>query len=373
MLCIQDPYLDSVRTQVRSCAREGDDWGVILADELLYPEGGGQPSDHGTIAGMPVSSLRKTRDGVVHVIAGPVEGEVEVVLDRARRFDHMQQHSGQHLLSAIAQDRFGLPTTAFHLGPERADIEVDGVVDARKLHHLEDAVNAAIREARPLRVREVTLDELEGLPVRTRGLPEGFTGLIRLVEIEGIDLNTCGGTHVRSTTELQVLQLIATEPLKRGTRLHFLVGDRVRGALRDTLAREVAMTKRLSCGPADHGAAVDRLQEEGKQAAKAQKQLLAELGAVYGRTLEPADGRVRFHHPGGDLGLLGAVAHGVLARFPEARFVGTAGERDGVFLLAGPEGWVAEQGPLLAQIVEGKGGGAKGRYQGRGVRIDRIS
>lgn len=371
MLCIQDSYATSVRTQVRSCLREGDGWAVILADELLYPEGGGQPSDHGTIDGMPVTTLRKTRDGVVHTIAGPVEGEVEVVLDRVRRFDHMQQHSGQHLLSAIAQDRFGLPTTAFHLGPDRADIEVDGGVDPARLRHLEDAVNTAIREARPLRVREVLFDELDRLPVRTRGLPDGFSGHVRLVEIDGIDLNTCGGTHVRDTAELQVLQIIAVEPLKRGTRLHFLVGDRVRAALRDALGREVALTRRLSCPPADHAAAVERLWEDGKQASKAQRLLLAELGAVYGGTLEPTAGRVRFHHADGDLGLLGAVAHGVLARFPDARFVGTAGEREGVFLLAGPEAWVAEEGPLLAQLLEGKGGGAKGRYQGRGTRLDR--
>ena len=105
-----DAYATSVRARVLACRPAGDRWEALLDDSVLYPEGGGQPDDRGTVAGVPVLGLRKHEGGLVHVLAEPVEGEVEVALDWARRFDHMQQHSGQHLLSAMAQDRFGLPT-----------------------------------------------------------------------------------------------------------------------------------------------------------------------------------------------------------------------------------------------------------------------
>lgn len=191
-----DPTATTLRTPVLACTPVGDRWEVLLADTVLYPESGGQPDDHGTVAGQAVRGLRKEVGGVVHVLEAPVEGEVEVRLDWARRFDHMQQHSGQHLLSAIAEDRFGLPTTAFHLGRERSDVELDGDLDAVRRDALEDAVNAVIREDRPVRVREVEPEEMAGMPVRSRGLPEGFTGKVRLVEIAGADLNKIGRAHV---------------------------------------------------------------------------------------------------------------------------------------------------------------------------------
>lgn len=367
MLCLADPTLRSVRTRVRSCLREGEAWALLLEDELLYPEGGGQPDDHGEIEGMPVRALRRSPEGLLHVVDGPLEGEVEVRLDWARRFDHMQQHSGQHLLSAIAQDRFGLPTLAFHLGAQRSDIEVDGAPPA--LARLEDAVNAAIREARPLRVREVGLDELGGLKVRSRGLPEGHRGRVRLVEIDGIDLNTCGGTHVAHTGELQALALVGVESLKRGTRLHFCVGGRVLAGLHASLDREAALTRRLSCPPEEHLAALERAVDEARRAQKALGALYRELGTLLGTTCAIAN-VVRLHRPEGDPSLLSAAWEAIRAREPDARFLGSCGAREGVFLVAGPRDWVEVEGPAFAARVEGKGGGPPGRYQGKAARLD---
>lgn len=371
MLCQTDPYRTRVTTSVLSCEPDGDAFAVRLADELLYAESGGQPSDTGSVGGQVVLALRKGPQGVLHRLAAPVSGEVDVRLDWDRRFDHMQQHSGQHLLSAIAQDRFGLPTTAFHLGPERCDIEVDGAVEPPALAALEEAVNATIREARPLRVREVEPEALPTLPVRTRGLPEGFAGLVRLVEIDGIDLNTCGGTHVAHTADLQVLKLIQVEKLKRGTRLHFLVGGRVRRQLGACLDREVALARLLSCPPVDHAAAVERALDEAKGLSKQVRALSLELAGLLGATLEAVDGLVRLHRPDGDPAFLAAVADAVRARHPEAVVVLTAGAREGVFLVAGPEAEVARWGPHVAAALEGKGGGARGKFQGKAARVDR--
>ena len=127
-----------------------------------------------------------------------------MVLDWPRRWDHMQQHTGQHLLTAVASDRFGWQTTAFHLGGEVSDVElaVPSLASA-DLRALEDVIAEEIRRQRAVSARRVSRETYQALPVRTRGLPADISGEIQLVEIEGLDLNTCGGTHLRSTAEPQ--------------------------------------------------------------------------------------------------------------------------------------------------------------------------
>jgi misacylated tRNA(Ala) deacylase len=367
-----DPAATVLRAAVLRCEAVGGRFEALLADTVLFPEGGGQPDDHGTVDDRPVLGLRREEGGVVHILGAPVAGEVTVRLDRARRLDLSQQHTGQHLLSAVAADRFGLPTTAFHLGPERADVELEGELDPRARLALEEAVNTIIREDRPVRVRTVSVAEMAGLPVRSRGLPEGFSGAVRLVEIEGVDLNTCGGTHLSRTAELQVISLIEVERLKRSTRLHFLVGGRVNRALHGLLEREAALTRLLTCPPAEHLAAIERAVDEAKRGGKARQALSRELAAAIGQGLSPMGEppTLLWHREEADPAFLSAVADAVLARHPGALCVLTAGDRDGVFLVAGPEARVKATGPQVAAALEGRGGGAKGRFQGKAARVD---
>ncbi|HKJ02531.1 MAG TPA: alanyl-tRNA editing protein, partial [Longimicrobiales bacterium] len=222
----REPRLRRLDTEVVSAGEDRGRPFVILADTILYPEGGGQPADGGTVGGVPVVDVRKTAGAIRHVLASPApSGPVTVELDWTRRFDHMQQHTAQHLLTAVADQRFGWPTTAFHLGAHVSDIELGTPgIDAAELAELEEAVAAEIRAARPVTARRVSPEAYAALPVRSRGLPEGHTGDVRLVEIEGIDLNTCGGTHCASTAELEALKLLGTEPVRGGTRLFYAAG-----------------------------------------------------------------------------------------------------------------------------------------------------
>jgi len=374
LLSQTDSYRTSNRAVVRACEPDGEGaWDVVLSESVLYPEGGGQPSDAGEVGGVPVIALRKDADGaVVHRMSAPVSGEVEVTVDWPRRFDHMQQHTGQHLLTAVARDQFGLATTAFHLGPDRCDVELDGLLGAGEMAALEAAVNAEIRAARPVAVRLAQPDELEALGVRTRGLPEGFTGDVRLVAIEGLDLNTCGGTHLRSTAELQALKLTGTEPMRGGTRLHYLAGGRVLDALSGALSRERALSRLLTCPPAEHADAVSRVMAAAKRSGKEKKGLLSELAGLVGRELATSGAR-HLHRPDGDMGFLSAVAGAALRAKPELTCLLTAGVREGVFLLVGPPDTVSALGPRVAEVLEGRGGGAGGRFQGKGARLDRAA
>ncbi len=194
----RDAYLTKLETEVLETGLEGSHFYAVTADTILYPEGGGQPADRGTLGSSAVLDVQKV-DGVIqHILDGPVKlGPARMELNWERRFDRMQQHTGQHLLTAVAADVFGWKTTAFHLGDRVSDVELDAPdLGADKLKKLEEAVNSEISAGRAIRARRVSRDEYDELEVRTRGLPDGHTGDIRLVEIEGVDLNTCGGTHL---------------------------------------------------------------------------------------------------------------------------------------------------------------------------------
>ncbi len=360
LACQRDPYLRVLETRVLS--REGD--AVVLEDTLLYPGGGGQPPDSGTVGGVAVARLGRDQGGrVLHHLEGPLDGEaVTVAVDWPRRFDIMQQHTAQHLLTALAEDLFGAPTMSFHLSDDYSAIELDAV--ALPLDELAERANDEIRAARPVSQRSCRPEELASLRVRTRGLPDGFRGdRLRLIEIEGLDLNTCGGTHVASTAELQTIVLLGTEKIRSRLRLRYLAGGRVAGRLSDSLAREQALTERLTCGPGEHIEQLDRIQSSLRERNKEVRQLRVSLADSLGEKLAgQADSVVGWSQPDADLPFLQQVASQFEQRRPDCLLVLVGA---GVFLVAGPEAVVAEAGPVVMQAIDGRGGGRGGRLQGK--------
>jgi misacylated tRNA(Ala) deacylase len=366
----RDAALTSLRTRVAACAPAQGGFLVELEDTLFYPEGGGQPADAGTLGGQAVLGLQKTAAGrVLHLVAEavPVGGEVALALDGARRLDHTQQHSAQHILTALALAEFGWPTTAFHLGPERSDLELgrDGL-DLPALAGLQARANEIVREARPVRTRWVSAEEFQALPVRCRLLPEGFAGPYRLVEIEGVDLNTCGGTHVASTAELQAIALVGAERLRGGTRVFFLAGGRVLGALGQAVAHQRALGELLSCPPADHPAAVSRLQAELREAGVQRRQLQSELALHLAQELSRGPQPASLHRPEVDMTFLQAVARAYLEQRPEGLALLTGKD---LFVLAGPAERLKALGPQVAAALGGRGGGGAGLYQGKAADL----
>ncbi|KAH0626985.1 hypothetical protein JD844_002333 [Phrynosoma platyrhinos] len=208
-----------------------------------------QPDDRGFINDIPV--LRVTRQGpdALHFIQTPLEpeSEVQLVLDWDRRFDHMQQHSGQHLITALADLMFGFKTTSWELGRQRSTIELDtSSMTSEQMATLEESVNDKIRARVPMVVRELAVGDPEVEMVRSRGLPDDHTGPVRIISIEGIDANMCCGTHVSNLSDLQVIKLLGTEKGKKNkTNLIFLAGNRVLKTLERNHATEKALTSLL--------------------------------------------------------------------------------------------------------------------------------
>lgn len=374
----RDPFLASLETDVVQAGAESGRPFVVLADTILYPEGGGQPADRGRIGGVAVEDVRVVEGRVRHYLAGfPPVGRVRVELDWARRFDHMQQHTGQHLLTALAIDRFGWQTTAFHLGERLSDIELDtATVTPERLVELEEAVAAEIRAARIVTARRVTAEEYAALPVRTRGLPEGFAGNIRLVEIAGIDLNTCGGTHVRSTAEIEGLKLLGTEGMRGGTRLFYVAGGRMRRLLAAHHERSARLRQLLGTSDEELPSGVSAKLDQLKEAQRAVKALEEELAVVAAQVLAVSSERVSgAHWAERDLPFLQRVAREFVKLAPDRVVLLTAGgEGQGAFLLCAGEKTsldVTAAGRQVAEILEGRGGGSGRIFQGKASALAR--
>ena len=372
--CQEDAYAESGWSNVESCTAVGDDRYVLIVDRsVLYPGGGGQPSDRGSIGGAAVLDVQKDTSGAIRITTdAPVAcGRVPVQVAMARRYDHMQNHSAQHLITAVAQDHFSRSTVSFHLGAQSCSIDLDGPLGRADLQALEARVNEEIRRNHPITHRLVSLEDYAQLNVRSRGLPAGHTGDVRLVEIAGIDITTCGGTHVARLGEVQMVHLTGTEKVRGGVRLSYLAGGRVLARLREGTHRQDTLNRALKCGPSEHLAAVQRLLDDAKTGARLRRQVLAELGqelgaAVPGTTPTRA---VHLHRPEADLSLLKSIADAARAAGHTGPLLLTGGESSGVFLVDGHAELVARAGPRVAQAVRGRGGGHGSRFQGKAEAV----
>ncbi len=274
----QDPYRTTFTARV---VQRLDDQrpGVILNRTLFYATGGGQPHDTGLLGGVRVLDVTGDDDGdIIHWLAAPLPEDADEVsgeIDWARRYDHMQQHSGQHLLSAAFQDILYRPTIGFHLSANTVTIDLPGPPpDDEAVNRVLDFVQAAIARALPITAREIPLAEALRLPLRK---PPSVDGPVRVVEIQGLDWSACGGTHVRNTSEIG--HLVITRMERRGdqTRVYFLAGAR---AYDDHLQR-LRVTRELGAllttGVDDLPAAIGRLQEQVQQSQKGLRQAQEQL------------------------------------------------------------------------------------------------
>ena len=222
-------YLAAFDARIVDRADEGRR--VYLDRTALYPTSGGQPHDLGTIAGVAVTDVIEEDDRIAHVVAGPViDDVVHCTVDWPRRFDFMQQHTGQHLLSAVFADEFGHQTVSVHFGADASTLDLDcEQLSEERLRDAEQRCNEIVAENRAVRVTFEDAAAAEGLRKAA-----ARSGMLRIVSIDGIDRSACGGTHTRSTGEVGTLLIRRQERVRKSTRVEFLCGIRaLRRARRD--------------------------------------------------------------------------------------------------------------------------------------------
>jgi alanyl-tRNA synthetase len=341
-------------------------WEVLLDRTAFYPTSGGQPNDLGKLGEARVLDVRDDGEDILHIVDQEFSpGLIDGCVDWGRRFDHMQQHTGQHLLSAMFQERFGLPTVSFHLGSELCTIDLHGPepsLDA--LEGAQRAANAAVFEDRPVNVRYGTADQLAQRGVRKE---VDRAGILRAIEIEAADLQPCGGTHVKSTGQIGVVLVRRCTKIRQDWRVEFVCGARAgRMATNDfRLLRTIG--ERLSCSPEEAQAAIEKLIAERDASYKSLRKTLVQLAVdraqLFLAAAEPENDGVRcvvalLREESAELLLPLATE---LAK-NEKTIALLAHEPTGQLAFAQAQGGSIDLGAILKQVfatIPGKGGGTR--------------
>ncbi|HKW58012.1 MAG TPA: alanine--tRNA ligase-related protein [Candidatus Acidoferrum sp.] len=284
-LYYDDAFEKEFRASVVRCeaARHRDvaAWAVILDRTAFYPTSGGQPHDLGVIQDANVLDVRDDGEEIVHIVDRAIsQRDVQCTIDWPRRFDHMQQHSGQHLLSAMFFGRFALPTVSFHLGAEVSTIDLRGTEPSEEtLDAAERAANDLIFQDRPVVVRYGTAEELARLGVRKEVERQG---ILRVIEIEGADLQPCGGTHVQRTGQIGTLLVRRCSKMRQDWRVEFVCGARVERLARQDFLRLRSVAEKLGCAPGDVVGMAERVAAERDAHFKRTRSLLERLAELEG-------------------------------------------------------------------------------------------
>ena|SRR5215813_3720591 len=369
-LYLADPYLTRFQARVLRTFPVSKQLAVVLDRSAFYPEGGGQPGDRGTLGGVRVVDTQERDGEMIHLVDVPrwTQDEVEGVVDWARRFDHMQQHHGQHLLSAAFLRVHGAPTVSFHLGEKTCTIDLDFPVEklgTAALRAAEASANESIWRDLPVIARDFVGEERAQLTLRKEPVKGD-----RVVVVEGVDASPCGGTHPRRTGEVGCVAVLRAQRWgSRAARVEFVCGNRVVQSLvqaNETIARAADA---LRAAPAEIGDAAVRVASEAQARRKRIDGLEAELAEAKADQLIAST-------PTGPVSVI--VEGGMNA----AKLVGTAVAARGRVALIGsseggraylcftrPAGAGAAMDATLRAVlplVEGRGGGSPEIAQGSG-------
>ena len=275
-----DPYCKSFVTHVVTASQdiEGNPY-VVLDNTAFYPTGGGQPHDMGLLNGVSVLNVEEVDGEIRHFVAKSLRSvdQVEGIINWGRRFDHMQQHAGQHILSAAFVELFEFPTVSFHLGKEIVSIDLDTEkITPDQLETVEKLSNEIILENRPIETKWVTEAELEQYPLRKQLT---VTDEIRLVMIPEYDYNGCGGTHPSTTGQVSALKILSTKKHRGKTRVFFVCGKRILKQLHRKTSVLADAARLLSAPEEGMNATIQKLLETNhlleKSLAKTQETLLS--------------------------------------------------------------------------------------------------
>jgi alanyl-tRNA synthetase len=384
-LYYSDSHLIEFEARVIDVTERVSGWTAIVLDRTaFYPTGGGQPSDTGTLSGCRVVECIDGDETVLHVVQGttpPVGSEVKGRVDWSRRLDHMQQHTGQHILSQAFVTLFNAQTKSFRVLEDACEIDVDLSNPSNEvIERAVELANNVIWEDRQITIRNVTSDEAMSLPLRKDPARQGE---LRLIEIEGFDLTPCGGTHAFRTGEVGMIAVRSWQRAKGLTRIEFVAGTRALADYRraNKSAREIA--ELFSTGRDDAPASAAHMLEENKELNRrvrvleevaagveaerfvSEQDATADGSKVIVQVFEDRDGES-----------LKKLAHALIA-FPKVVALLFSKDKDTTRMVfarsADADGDMNQLMKKACEMLDGRGGGRPDMAQGGGKNTDKIS
>ena len=356
-------FLTSFDAVVESCVQGKKGYDIILNQTAFYPEGGGQPYDTGTLGGVRVLEVHNRDGRVVHTCDGPLEAgsAVSGEIDWERRFDLMQQHSGEHIVSGMAHAKWGCDNVGFHLGSDVVTIDLNVLLTPEQLQELEADANRYLWEDHPIEIAYPSPQELETIDYRSK---KELTGQVRIVTFPGADCCACCGTHVRSSGQVGLVKLLSMEKFREGVRIQLVCGGRALGYFSALQGQNAQVSHLLSAKVFETGAAVERLMEE---TAALKARCAAMEDATFARLAEEHRGKgdvLLFEEglsPDSLRRLCDAVLHTCGGRC--ACFSGTE-ETGYKYAIGQLDGQLRELTKQLNQALHGRGGGKPDFVQG---------
>jgi alanyl-tRNA synthetase len=388
---------------------------LLLEDSVLYPEGGGQPWDLGKINSFPVTRVTKPDTVPDHLLplsskiveveieGGPIEVGIDAKceVDWNRRYEFMQQHTAQHLFSAVADELYHADTVGWSMGTDSATVDLasNPLLTNDQLMHIEREVNLKIREGLPVSWKVYSKHDLENAETNPelKTLRGGVKGAalqmeeLRLVSIGNVDTNPCGGTHLKSLSEINIFKVVGTEKDRGSIRARFVAGERALSYFQKCIERETSMSTKLSAPSTEHVGIVEKLLKEKKELSKRYDIHSEELAMLWGKSLAGTDEPlIVVHRPGADLKFLVKAATTIAEIQPECLILLSGDENmpaplggkpvkidlrkpiSGPMVLFGEVNLVNEIKDQVLQILGGRGGGRPGKLQAQATNLNKL-
>lgn len=358
-----DSHMKEFDARVLTCAQGKKDWELELDRTAFFPEGGGQQADTGTLGGVQVLDVREKEGRIIHYADGPLEpGElVHGAIDWPQRFQRMQNHSGEHIVSGTIHRLFGYDNVGFHMKPGEVTIDFDGELDEAQVRQVELLANQAVWGDLPVTARFPSSQELAELNYRSK---LDLTENVRIVTVEGVDVCACCAPHVSRTGEIGCIKILSHMRHRGGVRMTMVCGGE---ALEDYDRKSAVLQEisaLLSVKQLEAAAAVEKLKNEVAELKFQVVKAARERAMETLKALEPTDGNICLFQPGLDTDSLRALVNGALYLCGGicAGFTGSEGKWQ--YIMASRSADLRAEAKKINSALHGKGGGSSQMIQG---------
>ena len=357
-----DSHLKEFSATVTGCTETKGGWAVTLDATAFYPTGGGQNCDLGTLGGANVLDVREQAEEIIHLCDAPLQigSTVKGAIDWERRFDHMQQHSGEHLVMGQVYQKFGYHNVGFHMGTGLVTIDLDGPVSWEDLLEIESNVNRIIWENRPVKTWYPSAEELPTVNYRSK---KALPWPVRIVEFSGADVCACCGTHVKFTGEIGMVKFVSCIKFKEGVRIEMASGKRAMELFRNIFEQNRQVSQTFSAKILETGAAAKKfnelLNQEKYRATGLQRKLFAAIAAGCAGKAQA----VHFEE-GLNPGSVRELADAIAEKAQTAIVYSGTDDAGYSICIISKTADTRELGKAVNAALNGRGGGKPGAFQG---------